>query len=404
VLERALRWGTPVDNLIEAGLLIRRAANHLSFSQPAIGAYLAAKAMKEAGLSESASQAGWAPAEAAMTYYAGLGDVSEAVDHHLEASDDPLETNLLICARWLKDAPTKMPWRSKVLRQLATIASANERPYGLRLRAVHALAQIKEPSIGILFRRLLTSKIPSSRVLGALGLGGFQDEESIAALLKTLDEDQNLQVRQAVCLALAAIGTETAFEGLGNALLKGEEALRLAAAESLACNPDEGYNMLRDAIELDNLLTRRAAVFGLARVAEDWASRILETVQLEDDQWVVRGAAAEAVERRRNPPWKILPLVKEISDLPWLVEFAAKEGLGVAPGRAALEMLRRALNKGTPDEKIAAFEAIVWAAAEELGLEIHNALQSPEAHLRDAAYEALWRLNAAGIEVPTFVH
>ncbi len=196
---------------------------------------------------------------------------------------------------------------------------------------------------------------------------------------------------------MAAIGTEPALEGLGKVLLEGDESIRLAAAEALACHPDEGYSMLRDASEHENLLTRRAAVFGLARVPEDWALEILDRMQLEDDQWVVRGAAAEAAERRRNPPWKVHPAAKELSELPWLVEFASKEGLGVAPGPAALEMLRRALNKGTPDEKIAALEAAAWGDGEELGLELYQALYAPEPYLRDAAFEALWRLKAANI-------
>jgi hypothetical protein len=66
-----------------------------------------------------------------------------------------------------------------------------------------------------------------------------------------------------------------------------------------------------------------------------------------------------------------------------------------------MEMVRRALNKGTEDEKIAALEAIALAGDEELGLELYQALQGSEPFLRDAAYEALWRLRATGVELPS---
>jgi len=158
---------------------------------------------------------------------------------------------------------------------------------------------------------------------------------------------------------------------------------------------------LQDAIEMKNLLTRRAAVFGLARIPEAWVDEILQRVQLDDDQWVVRGAAAEVMERRRNPPWKIQKAVDDVSELPWLQAFAQKEGLAVTPGRASLEMIRRALNKGSQDEQISALEAIVWAGGEELSLEVFQALGSTEAHLRDAAFEALWQLHASGVNVLT---
>ncbi len=400
VQERSLRRGTPVNDLVAAGILIRRTGNRVSFALPALGSYLAARAMMDSGLTESAVRPGWAPAETALSFFAALGgDVSKVLESYLQARDDPLETNLLTAAKWLREAPTKLTWRAKILRPLATIASSAERPYGLRLRAVHALAQSEDPSIAILFRRLLASESAIGRLLGALGLGGVRDEESIEKLLDTIYQDRNLHVRQAACLALAAMDTEPALEGLGKVLLDGDESVRLASAEALASQPGEGFNMLRDAIEVENLLTRRAAVFGLARVPEPWALEILELVQVDDDQWVVRGAAAEAVERRRNPPWEVNPRVEEIAELPWLVEFAAREGMAVGPGPQALEMIRRAITKGTEEEQIAALEAISASDANELAIELRKTFFSSEAHIRDAAYEALWRIKAAGVEI-----
>jgi len=398
--ERSLRRGTPVGDLIKAGILNRNAGKKVSFTQPAVGAYLAARAMLNTGIPETAPQIGWAPAETAMTYFAAMGDIEDVAMRYIQDSDDPLETNLLTCARWLTEIPGKLKWKNQALRALATVASSDERPYGLRLRTIHALAKAGDPSIAILFRRLLEADTPSSRVLGALGLGGLKDEKSVEQLSNVAFQDRNLHVRRAACLALAAIGTEQAMEGLGEVLLGGDEEVRLAAAEAMACHPDEGFAMLKDASEHENLLTRRASVFGLARVPEDWALEILDRVRVEDDQWVVRGAAAEAAERRREPPWKVTPPIKEISELPWLIEFAERVGLGIAPGHAALEMVRQALNKGTPEEKISALETIAWGGGEELGLELYHSLYASEPYLRDGAFEALWRLKAAGKEIP----
>jgi HEAT repeat protein len=401
VSERTFRRGTPVYDLVEAGILVRRSGNLVSFFQPAVGAYMAACAMVDSAVPESMEPESWLPASQAMAFLAMLTDIGDEVERFLEPSDDLLETDLFTCARWLRESPERMTWRAKVLRALASIASDQLRSYGLRLRAVHALTYSRDSSVAILFRRLLGSEIPSSRVLGALGLGGLSDENSIQNLRKAAYEDPSMHVRQAACLGLVGIGTESALEALGQILLEGDEDIRLASAEALACHLDEGYSMLQDAVEMDNLLTRRAAVFGLARVPERWALEILDKVVVEDEQWVVRGAAAEAAERRRNPPWKVIPPPEEISEIPWLVEFAAREGLGVAPGRAALEMLRRALNRGTPEEQLAALETIIFAGGDELNLELTHALHAEEPHLRDAAFEAIWRLKAAGEPIPT---
>lgn len=397
--QRSLRRGTPLGDLVEAGILTRREGGDYSFSQPAVGAYLGARAMAAAGPSEAVVQAGWPPAEAAIGYLAALTDVGPIVQRWMEAGRDVLETGTLDAARLLRYAPRKASWRQLVLRSLAQILQSHQRPYGLRLRAVDALVQASEPTAAILFRRLLTVEAASTRLLAAVGLGGLRDEESVPTLVSVMTRDRELLVRQAACLGLAGIGSEAALEALGRALLEGEEGVRLAAAEALAIHPDEGYGMLRDAAEVDNLMTRRAAVFGLARVPEDWALKILEKVQVDDQQWVVRGAAAEAAERRRNPPWRIPTPVRDPSQLPWLMAFAARIGSGLAAGRAAMEVLRRAISSGSTEEQIAALETLAWLDASEFQLELNNALRSDQPFLRDAAFESLWRQAAPGVLV-----
>ena len=398
--ERALPKGIPIPSLVEAGILVRRSGGNVSFFQPAIGAYLGARAMARGELSDSIERAGWEPASKALHYYAVLGDPEALVMRALNSNGEPLEAGLLNCARWLPDSSSKADWRGKLLREVAKMVQDTAKPYGLRLRGVHALAKANESSVSILFTRMLKSQATSSRVLACLGLGGMADEDSAGRLVTIAQGDSEPLVRQAACLALGAIGSDAALEGLGQALLGGDEQLRLAAAEALAVHPDEGYGMLREAAEHEEIMTRRAAAFGLARIQDEWALEVLKKVKVDDEEWIVRGAAAEALDRRLNPPWKIYPPPNEPADLPWVVAFAAKEGLGVAPGKAATEMLRRALSNGSFDEKIAALEVLGWGTGQELTLELYKALESGDDHLRDVAYESLWRLSTTGVRLP----
>jgi hypothetical protein len=353
--------------------------------------------MAAGGPSEAMVQAGWPPAESAAGFYAALSDAGAIVQRWMEAGRDALETGTLDAARLLRYASGKATWRQVVLRALAQIVQSPQKPYGLRLRAVDALVQAAEPTAAILFRRLLTVDAAGTRLLAVLGLGGLRDEESVSALAGVMAHDRELMVRQAACLGLAGIGSDAALEALGRSLLEAEEGIRLSAAEALACHPDEGFSMLRDASEVANLLTRRAAVFGLARVPEDWAMQILEKMAVDDEQWVVRGAAAEAAERRRNPPWRIPAPVSDPSQLPWLAAYAAKVGSGMAAGKAAMEMLRRAVSSGTVEEQIAALETVAWLDSNEFQLELNKALRSDQPFLRDAAFESLWRQSAPGV-------
>jgi len=400
ILERDMPRGVPVADLVEAGLLVRHEGGRVGFFQPAVGAYFAALAMARGERPDAVELANWQPAEKAMHYLAVLGDVEAAVQRALHSAGDPLDARLFACARWLPDTSNKAEWRGKVLREIAQFVQDAAKPYGLRLRGVHVLARAAEPSVGILFNRMLKSPSASSRVLGALGLGGLNEEGSVDKLVAAAQNDAELLVRQAACLALGAIGTDAAMEGLGQALLGGDEQLRLAAAEALAVHPDEGFGMLREAAEHQEMMTRRAAVFGLSRTPTEWAVEVLQKVKTDDQEWIVRGAAAEALDRRTKPPWKIHRPPTDPAALPWLVAFAAKEGLGVGPGKAAVDMLRRALAGGTLDERIAALEVLSWGSGDQVVLELYKTLNSGDEQLRDAAFESLWRLSATGAELP----
>jgi hypothetical protein len=69
----------------------------------------------------------------------------------------------------------------------------------------------------------------------------------------------------------------------------------------------------------------------------------------------------------------------------------------MAAGKAAMEMLRRAVSTGTVEEQIAALETLGWLEASEFQLELNKALRSDQPFLRDAAFESLWRHAAPGV-------
>lgn len=400
VPERSVAGAISVPSLTEAGLLLRHDAGTVSFAVPTVGAYFGARAMAREGLLDELVDRRWEPGLKSLQYLASLGQVDNAVYALLQNSSEPLQTGLLVGGRWLRQSPPSAEWRGKLLRELAKLVHDASKPYGLRLRCVHVLAAAAEESVAILFNRMLKSQITSSRVLASLGLGGMADEGSVERLVVVAQSDPEMLVQQAACLALGAIGSDAALEGLGQALLGGDQELRLAAAEALAVDPDEGFGMLREASQHDEIMTRRAAVFGLARVLEKWALEVLDKVRVDDQEWIVRGAAAELLERRLAPPWKVHPPPANPMELQWLTQFAEKSGLAVGPGRASLETLRKALNDGSVDLRVAALETLSWGTGEDLTLEIYQVLESGDDYLRDAAFEALWRLSTTGVELP----
>ncbi len=164
VTEKSLRRGTPVGDLETAGLLVRRPGNRVSFFQPGMGAYLAAKAMAEFGQPPPTDD--WAPVQAAAAYYSGLAAADDAAQGLLSDTQDDLALSVLTVGRWLTCADGNAAWRQPTLRALGKLIQGHSRPYGLRLRATHAMAAAQEDTAAVFFERLLSSEHVSSRILG----------------------------------------------------------------------------------------------------------------------------------------------------------------------------------------------------------------------------------------------
>jgi len=199
---------------------------------------------------------------------------------------------------------------------------------------------------------------------------------------------------------LVSIGTGPAMEAVARALLHGEEELRRAAAEALANDPKEGYAMLKEGITLADILLRRAVIYGLARVDEEWATEALQTIQVEDDQWVVRNSASEVLDRRVQDDPRLPHRLSPPSETPWLIEFAGKQGLGISPGSPATEILIAALKSDIEEERLAALPYLKHTPSEGVVTNLYHAMYRDDPMLREAVFIVLCELAASGVKLP----
>jgi HEAT repeat protein len=385
----------PLQDLIDANILQKQNDDKIKFNHPSVGAFLAAGGMLLARKISFDPLDPWEPSRATLRFFSAIGDISHLVNRTLKDTDDPLASPLLTCASWLQRSKRDASWRNQVLASMAKIVQDDMQPFGLRLRILHALIAANEQPAKALFKRLLQSSAEDSRILGIIGMGGLRNTDCIKDLQAFIGKDINGNVRFAGCIALAAIGNTEALETLGKFLLSGDDTSQLLASQALATHPGEGVPMLKEALEMESVRVRRAAIFGLGRVQSDEVIPILEKIRLEDGQAIVQNAATDILEARLSPKVRLSFPADEISSLPWLIEYASEVGLGVTPGKGALEMLRRVLVSGNQLQKIAAFEAVGLFHLKDLILETTQAIKDSDSLIRRAAFEALWRLKAS---------
>jgi HEAT repeat protein len=254
--------------------------------------------------------------------------------------------------------------------------------------------------VSALFRALISSQDSEVAQLAALGAGVLRDPKAIpllrGALLST-----SVSARRAACLALAAIGTTPALEAVGEALLMGDDDLRRAAAEALANEPREGHAMLRDGATMADIPLRRAAAYGIGRIPESWAEALLEKMRMQDDQWIVRNAAAELLEARvRTPDPRAPRALVPPSECAWLIRFAGTQGVGISPGAPATALLIAALKSPHGDERLGAIDYLKLNPTEAVIKELYAAMFGGDFELREIAFQALWEIGASGYHLP----
>ena len=390
-----------LGKMAASGLLITHPGNRMRFAHPIFEGYLAGCALSSYD-AESAllNQPDWSGKYLAIHYLASHGDITKIVQNMLEWSRLPMHRPLLAASRWLRDAPRNAAWRGKLMGTLATLLQTEGLPLALRGQALAAFTTSNDPGASALFRQLMTSLSFELVQLAALGSGATRDSKAIP-LLKSAVQAPDLSTRKAACLALVAIGTTEALETVADVLLNADEDLRRAAAESLANDSNEGYAMLKEGATMQDVLVRRSIIYGLARIQEPWAQETLQKLQLEDDQWVVRNAATEVIDvygKEGNP--RIPHPLKAPSESPWLIEFAGKQGIGISPGTPATDILLLALKGDEPEARLSALPYLKNTPTDGVITQLYNAMYRNDRELREAAYQTLWELGAAGIKLP----
>jgi HEAT repeat protein len=389
-----------LGKMISSGLLVEYPNHRMRFVHPVLAGYLAGHAMASYSAEENLlGQADWSGKYLAMHYFAAHGDASKLIQSLLEFSRLPMHRPLFSAARWLRDAPKNAAWRGKLFGTLAAILQTEGIPLALRGQAMAAFVYSNDPSAATLFRQLINSPSFELVLLCALGSGAMRDTKAIKLLEMSL-QAPSLSVRRAACMALVAINTNESLEIVAQTLLSGDEDIRRAAGEAIANDTKEGYAMLKDGITIDDILLRRAVVYGLGRIKEEWAVDLLKKVQIEDSQWVVRNAATEVLDAKTSANSLAPTPLKPAHESPWLIEFAAKKGLGVSPGTPATDIFLLALKDEDPDARLAALPYLKYSVNDGVISQIYTAMYKDDSELREAAYYTLWEMGVGGAKLP----
>ncbi len=374
---------------IDQGLLIEH-KNLISFSQLPFAAYLASLFQDGEDLDINLQ---WNLSVLTAQFIASDGKNHRQVLDLLGQEADPLRSKLTLAGRMMASMPANSELRIMIMRRIIGEIQQDRLPFGTRARLTTACAISNESSLLILFRQWLNHPSADLRRLAALACGLLKDVKSVNEITNLL-ADPEMQVHSAAAVALVAIPGDVALNTVSAALSEGTETLRRAIAEALAVQPDPAcQNYLRDAIESDDLLVRRAAVFGISLIRRPWSQELLSKVAVEDAQWVVRNAAAQALEHHQQTDPYIPTKLPPFWESPWLITFAGKLGVGVSPDEPPNQLLFKALESGTEEDQTMALQYLPQFMSAETIPHVQDLLLNRDKDIAEKALQALWCLS-----------
>ena len=369
------------------GALRTAGADRYTFAHPLWQAYLAARqliAAPPATLIEHLNDPWWA---ATFRFYAELGDMGPLVTEWLRTPDDLFFTRLRTLGDWIGLAPPDAAWRDGAMAVLARAFLKEGLPAPVRLALAESLAATHVPGVAYLFKQALRHPDGASRTAAILGLARAVGEAALPTLEAAL-QAPDPAMRQAAVRGLAHVGVDTAIRQLTHVLLEGEDELRLVAAEELARCGEQGREILIEAAEAEDVLTRRGAVYGLGLLG---ARETLEKIAREDEQWIVRSAATAALEQLEQDEENAAGLAPppEIGQMPWLISWAAAQGEGAGTGESARRMLLRALTEGDTQTRLNAIQTLAQIGHPQDATQLQDALTDPDPAIAATALDAL---------------
>lgn len=392
--------------LIDAGIVRRYRGEHYLFAQPQVAAYLAAGTVYEAAPEHLLHKAALPRWDAALAYASASADLEPVLRERLKRTPDINVEYLLGMTRWLRYAQADSAWRTHLLRLLGNMLVAPNQFSVTRERIAAALIGTRDDGTLVIFRRMVQDANPELRRLGCIGLGALRDQSAVPILQKFIQQDTD-DVKIAAALALGAIGDERALEAMAAIMVSSENrAVRRIIAETLAADPEQGYPTLYDAIrEGSDIMLRRSALFGLARVKTPWALVIInEVLNNPREEYFVRSAAEEVFRQIYEEELQGAQGYPPLGSLPWLLEWAtrlSKEGR-IDVNLSGLDLVLLALEQ----EEDLMVRLLATITAGQLGIpqatgHLYQALNHQEPAIRDSAYRALTEMQQQyGVVLP----
>lgn len=183
-----------------------------------------------------------------------------------------------------------------------------------------------------------------------------------------------------------------AMELLRNLVQSDPERYGRVVSELCSQYPKSGYNFIRELSSNENTVLRRFSLYGLRLVQDEWAGKLLDEISRNDKAWIIRDAAAHALNNKYRPEIYAPTRLPKITDNSVIIAYASKNGVGIPLNAYPYDLLFAILENGTLNEKIQAIQYLA-ARPNEVVINKIKRLIIYENPVREIASRALFEIS-----------
>lgn len=220
-----------------------------------------------------------------------------------------------------------------------------------KIQCLAVMYSLPMPAFLKVLTNLQQSADLDTQLLAIFAHGIFEIPDRVKTLYKYLQSEKK-EFREAALISMVRIWNPDTQKICLDHFMKTNEHEQKLLAELFAHKKPDGHEILKELSLVSDAKCRRAAIHGLLLVKEPWVKARFEEISVHDFEWNVRDAAVRALETGDEIDFVFLDPHAEAANMPWLLQFASRLGIGVPADAFPVSPLLQALHMGDRAEQI----------------------------------------------------
>ncbi len=368
------------EYLVSMDFFIERQPGYYGFQSNYVLPFLVGKEIN------STETLGWEPYYYDPIKNLGLAFSKEKsyIDQWFLAKEAPLYKNLECLKPHFDKIRNDQEFQSKEIPIILTALQSDDLSFPIKLKYLGLLINFENETLSKALE-ILYLKTQKCKLFSILGYGFFNSHKNLRFLKNVMSVGTPLE-KAFGAISLIRIDDPEAMQILLASLQTGDDLYRRLVCEMLSLDYLDGHSILKTLSSDKNIAIRKSSIFGIKIISAPWVVDFLTNMSTKDSEWLVRDAAAAALEEITSHQIELSNTIpSHPAKLEWLLNHANQRGQGISSKSVPNDLLFDLINNGQSVEKLASLNILSRYPNKEI-YDLFTNLFESETELSDQAF------------------